>query len=373
VAFDAAAAVPTAAIICGSLAHVMFDAPMNTIAHGFVASRNGGGAGGPAGSAFKVVLGGGIKDWTYGLDLYTGNIALDYNVADIRLSQLNTIKAVAGYPTGASAAGSVAVRSNGVNSDGVLYVNASGAANGWRPVLRANSTWIESFTQSPVMTTALTTGGAPTGATGDINLMCLQGGEIMQQFILGAGQTIIAPRMDAVGLCVSLDLTDAEGAEYNWGTTTNVAKHAFHVGTSAPMSFIMSFAVADVTGAGPILMGFRKQEANNASFAAYTDFATIGLDNAINPGTVILETRLNSGAVTTTDTTDAWADLGNHTLRVNVATNGAVTYAIDSAAPTTTAAFTFDNGDWIHPFFHFLHAAAAPGVIEWTDLVCGPQ
>jgi hypothetical protein len=370
--FDAGAAVPTAAIVCGSLSHVTYDAPMNTIAHGYVASRNGGGAGGTAGAAYKVIIGGGIDDWQYGLDLYTGSVANNYSTADIRLAQTNVIRSFDGFPTGIAPAGSVAIRVDGANADGVLYVNNDGAATSWRPVLRANTTWIERFTQSPIMQSSLDTGVAPTGATGDVNLMCLQGGEIMQQFIIGAGQTIIAPRMDAVGLLVSLDLTNTEGAEYNWGMTP-VSKHAYTVGTSPDVAFIMSFQVADVTGANPILMGFRKQEANNGTYTAYTDYALIGLNNGVNPGTVIIEDCLNGGAAVQTNTTDAWADGENHTLRVNVTTGGVVTYSIDGAAPTATHAFTFDNGDVISPFFHFVHGAVAPGAIEWTDMVCGPQ
>lgn len=372
VAFDPAAAVPTAAIVAGSISHVMYDAPMNTIAHGYVASRNGGGAGGPAGAAYKVVIGGGINDWQYGADLYTGSLTNNYSIGDIRLAKQNLIKSVTNFPTGTAPAGTVAIRSNGANADGVVYVNHDGGATSWRPVLRANTTWIEHFTQSPIMQSIADTGAVPSGAGAAVNLMSLQGGEIMQQFMIGAGQTIIAPRMDAVGLLVSLDLTVAEGAEYNWGTTP-ISKHAYTVGTSPAIAFIMSFAVADVTGAGPILMGFRKQEANNANYAAYTDYAAIGLNNAVNPGTIIIEDRLNSGAAVQTNTTNAWADLANHTLRVNISATGVVTYSIDSAAPIATHAFTFDNGDVIMPFFHFVHAAAAPGAIEWTDMVVGPQ
>jgi hypothetical protein len=222
------------------------------------------------------------------------------------------------------------------------------------------------------MQSALDTGAAPSGATGDLNLMNLGFNMPMQQFILGAGQTIIAPRLDAAGLKVSLDLTNDEGAEYNFGTLPR-NMHAYTVGTSPAIEFDLTFTVADVTGAGPILMGFRKQEPNNASFAAYTDFATIGLDNGINPGTIIIETRLNSGAVTTTDTTNAWADGQTHTLKVFVSDAGVVTFTIDNAAPVVTQAFTFDNGDVIMPYFHFLHDVAAPGAIHWTIMNVGPQ
>jgi len=228
------------------------------------------------------------------------------------------------------------------------------------------------FSQSPIMQSALNTGVAPTGATGDVNLMYFQDGETMEEFIIGGGQTIIAPRMDASGLLVSLDLTATEGAEYNWGALSN-AKHAFTVGTTADYQFTASIKVADVTGAEPMLMGFRKVEANNGTYTAYTDYAAIGLNNAVNPGTIIIEDRLNSGAAVQTNTTDAWADGETHILRMNVSQAGVVTYTIDGVAPTATHAFTFDNGDVIMPFFHFVHGAAAPGAIHWVSMTCGHQ
>jgi hypothetical protein len=65
---------------------------------------------------------------------------------------------------------------------------------------------------------------------------------------------------------------------------------------------------------------------------------------------------LNDGTETITDTTQNWADTENHTLTVKVAKTGVVTYEIDGTAPTTTAAFTFDSGDTIMPFFRIQNA-----------------
>lgn len=372
VSFDAAAAVPTASIVCANLNHVTYDAPMNTIAHGVVVSRNGAGAGSTAGAAYKVIIGGALDDWTYGLDLYTGSLANNYSTADIRLAQQNTIASGSGFPAAASAAGSMYVRSDGPADDNVLYVNNDGTATSWRPVLRDPSltTWIDSFNQSPILQSILDTGAAPSGTTGDVNLMMLQGGDVMQQFIIGAGQTIIAPRMDTNGLLVSLDLVATEGAEYNWGMTP-ISKHSFTIGTSQAFTFMVRFTVADVSGATPVLMGFRKQSANNADYTTYTDYALIGLNSGVNVGTVIIEDRLNGGAAVQTDTTNAWIDTATHTLRVNVSNAGVVTYAIDGAAPSVTHAFTFDNGDIVSPFFYLVHGVVAPGAIEWNSMACG--
>lgn len=225
--------------------------------------------------------------------------------------------------------------------------------------------------ENPVLQTAATTGGVPTGATGDTNIMMLQGGEVWEEFILGAGQTIIAPRMSSAGLLISLDLTNAEGAEYNPGARNNT-KYSYTIGTSAAFAFEATLTAADVSGCDPLLIGFRKVEANNATFANYTDYASIGL-SASDGANIWLITELNAGGQTKTDTTNTWTDGQTKTLKVLVSAAGVVTYTIGGLAPTVTAAFTFDNGDVVIPFIRLTHGAAAPGAINWVSFKCGPQ
>jgi len=110
--------------------------------------------------------------------------------------------------------------------------------------------YIPTINMSPVMTTAANTGGAPTGATGDVNLMSLQNQAIMSQFILGAGQTIIAPRMTANGLLISLDLTATEGAEYGFEGALD-STFGFTVGTSGAFFFELDLYINDMDGADP--------------------------------------------------------------------------------------------------------------------------
>jgi hypothetical protein len=229
------------------------------------------------------------------------------------------------------------------------------------------------FQQSPTTCTAANTGGVATGATGDLNLLGIQNGIVMEQFVLGAGQTIIKPVMTSSGLLVSGDLTVSEGFEYNFGAARDNSRHAFTIGTSAAFFFEMQMTVADVSGASPYMIGFRKTEANNATLTAYTDYAMIGLDAIASIGTVCLKTELNGGGTTTTNTTDAWTDGQSHTVRINVSAAGVVTYLIDGIAPTVTAAFTFDNGDVVAPFFRLEHAAVAPGTVNWNTMKIGFQ
>ena len=238
--------------------------------------------------------------------------------------------------------------------------------------LQASGVYIPTINSNPVMSTAANTGGAPTGATGDTNLMAMQNGAIMEQFIIGAGQTIIAPRMDANGLLISLDLTNTEGAEYNFGAR-NLSKCAFTIGTSAAFFFQVGLYINDMDGAAPYVIGFRKVEANNATFADYTDYATIGMIAGSSTTNIVTATELNAGGQTVTDTTDAWGGDGStNTLAVLVSAAGVVTYTINGSAPSASAAFTFDNGDVVMPFIRIGHSAAATQV-DITSLKCGFQ
>jgi len=229
------------------------------------------------------------------------------------------------------------------------------------------------FQASPVMQSALTTGAAPTGATGDVNLMCCQEGIIMEQFIIGAGQTIIAPRMSTNGLLVSLDLTATKGAEYNFGAARNNSRHAFTIGTSAAFFFELQYRINDMDGADPYIFGFRKVEANNGTWTAYSDYATMGMIASTSATNIVLATELNSGGTTITNTTDAWGGDGSvNTLRVLVSSTGVVTYTINGVAPSVTAAFTFDNADVVVPFAHFVHSAS-PTEVDLVSMKIGFQ
>ncbi len=228
------------------------------------------------------------------------------------------------------------------------------------------------FNQSPVMETNVNTGGVPTGAGGDINLMTLQEGVQMEQFIIGT-QTIIAPRMTATGLLTSLDLTSTDGVEYNFGAVRANSQHAFTIGTSP--AFFMELAVnfADVSGLEPFLMGFRLVQANDADFTNYTDFVGYGTNDGVSPGDATIQTQLNTGGVTSTDTNDAWANAATHTLKVLVSAAGVVTFTFDGSPPTATQAFTFDNADVVVPFIHQVFNAAAPGAVNLVSMQIGFQ
>lgn len=227
-------------------------------------------------------------------------------------------------------------------------------------------------TQSPIMQSNANTGVAPTGSNGDVNLMYLQDGCLMEQFIIGS-QTIIAPRMTANGLNIALDNTNAEGAEYNFGARNN-AKHTYTIGTDAAFFAEATFDVEDLSGCAPLMMGFRKVEANNAVIADYTDYAAIGLNSVTSATNVTILTEINGGGQTATDTTDAWGgDGASQKVGVFVSAAGVVTFQVNGVPASTAPAYTFDSTDNVMFFIHFLNGADVAGEVSLVDLKIGYQ
>lgn len=226
--------------------------------------------------------------------------------------------------------------------------------------------------QSPICQSNANTGVAPTGANGDVNLMYLQDGCLMEQFIIGT-QTIIAPRMTANGLNIALDNTNAEGAEYNFGARAN-AKHVYTIGTDAAFYCEATIYVEDLSGCAPLMVGFRKVEANNATIGSYTDYACIGLNTVTSATNATILSELNGGGQTATDTGDAWGGDGSaQSVAVKVSAAGVVTFEVGGSAASAAPAFTFDNGDNVMFFCHFLNGADVAGEVSLQSLKIGYQ
>lgn len=202
--------------------------------------------------------------------------------------------------------------------------------------------------------------GAASGTAGVINHVYTPGKNTFA-WCPFVGQ-VLFPSIGSGGLNIACDLVDNDGCE--------LASHAygasggapFVIGNDAAFYFRCRLTIADVSGTDDLHVGFRRAEAFNATFDNYLDLASIGLVGAT--GDIQIETIDDNAATTTTDTTDNWTDGQTKTLEVRVSSSGVVTYKIDSAAPTTTAAFTFDPGDPVIPFVHFLHATTSPGAIN---------
>lgn len=224
----------------------------------------------------------------------------------------------------------------------------------------------EKFQTAPVCMDVL--GVAPAGTTGETCVAAFEN-NIFEYFILGAGQTLVTPSIAADGLLCSLDLTNNEGVEYSQGITAR-SRSAFTIGTSPAFYLKVGLLVADVSGSDICAVGFRKAaQAYQAAFADYTDKATLSKKN----GDIYIVTALNNASDTETDTTVNWADAAAKVLEVYVSSTGVVTYKIDGVTPATVAAFTFDTGDVVIPFFHLLHDATTPGAVHLQSWECGLQ
>lgn len=221
----------------------------------------------------------------------------------------------------------------------------------------------EKFDANPVV--VQTTGEVADGTAGDVQAMrCSR--NLFELVYLGAGQTLLSPSIVAAGLDVSLDAADNDGCEITMGITSR-SKAAFTVGTDGAFYAKLKFTITDVSDTDDCLFGFRKAEAYQANVDDYDEMAAFN----VNAGNVYLSTILNAGGTTDTDTTNNWADGAQYTLEVRVSESGVVTYKIDGAPPTTVAAFTFDDGEVVVPFFHFLHAAASSAGIILDEIEVG--
>jgi hypothetical protein len=227
----------------------------------------------------------------------------------------------------------------------------------------------DNFSVQPI--TAAVGGGAATGAAGDNNVLYSQFGQY-EWNVIGT-QTILAPKMDAFGLNLVQDAAVAgDGIELTNGVTS-MCPYAFTVGSDAAFFMQGVFKVQDASGTNPLIIGFRKVQAFDASLANYTDFVSIGIVGTSNPNKIELQTQLATGGVTTTDTTQTVADGATTQFKISVSSAGVVTYQVNGAAPTVTAAFTFANGTVVIPFIRFTEAADLTTQASINLYECGFQ
>lgn len=229
--------------------------------------------------------------------------------------------------------------------------------------------WFDNFTVNPV--TSKVGGGAATGTAGDNNVLYTAFGQY-EWNVIGT-QTILAPKIDSFGLNLVQDNTAGDGIELCIGQTA-LSPMAFTVNQDAAFFLQAVFKVQDVSGCDPLLIGFRKVQAFDATLANYTDFATIGITGtAGTAGHIQLQTQLNTGGVVTTDTTQVGVDGAVIQFKVKVSSTGVVTYELNYGTPTVVAAFTFDSGDIIIPFIRFTETADITTQAAINYLECGFQ
>ena len=170
---------------------------------------------------------------------------------------------------------------------------------------------------------------------------------------------------------------DNTGLEIVFGGTQFGGYGACTIGTHA-MTFDATFHSEDWTDQDAVTIGFRKVEefetghgailAAASGDALYTDFVAFGVQSADD---VQIASRLNDGTSSYTDSTDATAASKNHRFKITVSSAGVVTYqhigaaVMDAgtlAAPSSTEAFTFDDGDTVVPYLT-VHSTSANSAI----------
>lgn len=226
--------------------------------------------------------------------------------------------------------------------------------------------WFDNFQVNPI--TAAVGGGAATGVAGDNNVLYTAFGQY-EWNVIGT-QTILAPKLDTYGLNLVQDNTAGDGIELCMGQTA-LSPMAFTIGSDAAFFLQAVFKVQDVSGANPLIIGFRKVQAFDATLANYTDFVAIGIVGTA--AKIQTETQLNTGGVVTTDSTQTASDGTAFQLKIMVSSTGVVTYQYNYATPTVVAAFTFDSGDVVIPFIRFTEAADITTQAATNYLECGFQ
>lgn len=214
------------------------------------------------------------------------------------------------------------------------------------------------------------TGAARATTTGLMHLMTTPGGYVFGCANIGVQTT--SPVMAAAGLDIRGVETAAIGTELFSHGPLPTGK-PFCVGKDPAFYFRVSITIADISGAGVLIAGFRRAEANNITYTSYLDYASIGVIASADPGAINIAQEINNAGTAPTDTTDTWADAATKVLEIRVSAGGVVTYLINGVAPTVTAAQTFDAGDPIVPFVHFIQSSDIAGEVTINDWQVGLQ
>lgn len=229
-----------------------------------------------------------------------------------------------------------------------------------------NKYYFDNFIINPV--TSAVGGGAATGVAGDNNVLFTQN-EAYEWNVIGT-QTILAPKLDDFGLNLVQDNTAGNGIELCAGQTA-LSPLAFTINQDPAFFFECQIKVQDVSGANPLIIGFRKVQAFDATLSNYTDFAAIGIVGTA--AKIQTETQIASGGVTITDTTQVAIDGAVLILTINVSSAGVVTYQLNGSIPTVVAAFTFAANTIVIPFIRFVEAADITTQASINYFECGFQ
>ena len=229
----------------------------------------------------------------------TGSILLGTAAVGAELDCSGDAKILVGNGTtmtSVSVSGDITIDNTGDATIGAGVVESSMIADGAITASKLASSGSYDLFDTPVMQMQ-NDGTAVDGGAGSVNILNT-GSENYEWSVLGAGQAIAYLTWGANGLNIAQDQAEDDGIELTQGITAR-SKVAYTVGTDR--FYIESrLKLSDVSGTDDCLIGFRKAEAYQANVDDYDEAAFIN----VNAGDVILETILNDGGTTSTDTTD---------------------------------------------------------------------
>jgi hypothetical protein len=198
--------------------------------------------------------------------------------------------------------------------------------------------------------------------------------ELYNSLVESTGTSVYkVPYVTSAGLIVPLDadLTDGPyGVEIGCGTTSR-SRAAFTAGSEIGDFYCeIRATITTIAKLKEMWFGFRKAEAYQADCDDYDELACINVGLGAT-GRFNITKILNNAATSTTNTAlTAWANAGQHTLRVIVRQNRTVEFWIDGVQ-STVAAHTFDNGEVVLPFLYCENQSAADPVVAIDSFKCG--
>jgi len=230
------------------------------------------------------------------------------------------------------------------------------------------------FEESPII--HLISGAAhvlDTGVDEEFSLHAYPDGLRLVKWNIGT-QTTDKPAPHALGMDYAFELTAADGVEWALSEPTAKGREGITHFTVGKAAFYakLKFNIVDVTGADECAFGFCLVDDFEDAIDDKNDMAAFN----IQLGVINIETIVNGGSTTTTDTTETdWGDGETHTLEVYVSKAGVASFKYDGVAPTVspTTDFEFDSGDVLTPFFHLLHATTSPGAVIMEEFEYGYQ
>ena len=212
-------------------------------------------------------------------------------------------------------------------------------------------------------------GSIYTGAATEV--LGVHSGRHGYEYYCAAGTAaVVAPYQSADGLELKPQIT-AGAVELTMGTTA-LSRAAHVVGSllatdDKELYLQAKIKIDDISDVTEMWVGWRKAEAYQADPEDYDELCAFNVGKDAD-GQVEIHTILNNATTSETDTTETdIANGGEHTFEIRVKNNGQCSFLFDGAAPTVTAAFTFDSGEVILPFVHLDTETGDPGVSisEW--------